>query len=162
MDEEVIILGKKSWLAYVKSFVLSFVFVMLGSLIVGILDVFIDFPISYEVFNNIIYPIVLLVFSAYKLWDTSSYILYYDTEGIWYFSGVLPWTKGVRGVRWRDLDNATCRIGAISWFTNSYDVRINHRYTKENEIYLSDMWKGNKIVEIINEEHNRLIINAEI
>jgi len=159
---EIIELGKKSWLAYVKSLIFSIFQVVMIGLILVILDGFGLLPFSSDIIYNKVILIGFIGLFLYRLWDISSYKLYYDEEGIWMFSGVLPWTKGVSGVRWRDLDSAGSKINAIAWFTNSYDVVLNHRYTKENEIYLSDMWKGNKRVAIINEEHNKLIVNSEI
>ena len=158
---EIIELGKKSWLAYVKSLIFSIFPVVMIGLILEILDGFGWLPFSSDIIDNVVLIGFIGLF-LYSLWDISSYRLYYDEEGIWMSSGVLPWTKGVRGVKWRDLDSASYKINAIAWFTNSYDVILNHRYTKENEIYLSDMWKGNKMVAIINEEHNKLIVNSEI
>jgi len=162
MEIEINQLGRKSWLAYVKLFVWYIVTVFLIELVLAILNGFELIPFSSDIIYSKVILIGFLVLLLYSLWDTASYQLYYDEEGIWVFSGVLPWSKGVNGVRWRDLDGASYKIGAVAWFTNSYDVIINHRYTKENEIYLSDMWKGNKIVAIINEEHNKLIVNSEI
>ncbi|MBA5735453.1 hypothetical protein H3260_27010, partial [Escherichia coli] len=57
------------------------------------------------------------------------------------------------GVKWRDLDSATYFTGFVSWLTNSYTVRLEHRFTKANEILISHMAAGNKAVEEINGTH---------
>ena len=58
---------------------------------------------------------------------------------VWAYSGVLPWKKGVAGVKWRDMDEATFEQGFWSWITGSYTVRIGHRFTKASEIVLTDI-----------------------
>lgn len=41
--------------------------------------------------------IVALAFISYR----ARYV-YCDTRGVWYYSGFLPWTKGIRGITWSD------------------------------------------------------------
>ena len=58
---------------------------------------------------------------------------------MWTYSGILPWKKGVSGVKWRDMDEATFVPGFWSWITGSYTVCIGHRFTKANEIVLTNI-----------------------
>lgn len=53
---------------------------------------------------------------------------------IWVYSGVLPWSKGVAGIKWRDLDEAVYFQGPVSGALRSYCLRIGHRFTKSSEI----------------------------
>ncbi len=75
--------------------------------------------------------------------------LYYDDFGVWVTSGVLPWQKGVSGVKWRDMDEATYEQGFLSWITRSYTVRIGHRFTKASEIRLTNIARGKDVMGII-------------
>ncbi len=65
----------------------------------------------------------------------------------------MPWEKGWGGVKWVDLDEATINIGFIPWLTRSYTIKLRHRYTKENEIVLEDVHRGNEISALINQYH---------
>jgi len=83
--------------------------------------------------------------------------LYYDDVGVWVYAGVLPWKKGVTGVKWRDMDEATFVQGFWSWITRSYTIRIGHRFTKASEIVLTDIAKGKDVVTTLNARQQELI-----
>lgn len=76
--------------------------------------------------------------------------LYFNEHGIWVRSGILPWTKGVNGVQWRDIDDAVYYTGFIAWAFNSYRIRVGHRFTKGSEIFLWSVADGRKFVEEVN------------
>ena len=137
--EAITILGKKSWVAYVFP-------VCLGLLLFFI---FLD---SFKVLC--IVPTIGMVYAFFQL---RSYTLYMDDKGVWIQSGFLPWTKGSRGVKWRDLDDAEYFTGLVSWVTRSYRVLLKHRYTKNSEIYFSHMSNGHQAVMAINEKHDQLL-----
>ncbi len=80
-----------------------------------------------------------------------------DDLGVWVHAGVLPWKKGVSGVKWRDMDEATFVNGFTSWATRSYTVRIGHRFTKDSEIVLTNIARGKDAVAIVNARHQALI-----
>jgi hypothetical protein len=83
--------------------------------------------------------------------------LYYDDVGVWLYSGILPWSKGVRGVKWRDMDEAVYMQSFGSWLLRSWTIRVGHRFTKASEITLTSMARGREAVAIINQQHQRLI-----
>lgn len=83
--------------------------------------------------------------------------LYYDDVGVWLYSGILPWTRGVQGVKWRDMDEASFVQSFWSWLFRSYSIRIGHRYTKANEILLTRMANGKDAVARLNAQHQALI-----
>ncbi|MNK12286.1 hypothetical protein D3C87_303450 [compost metagenome] len=76
--------------------------------------------------------------------------LYLNDHGIWISSGILPWTKGITGVQWRDVDGAGYFQGFLAWTCNSYCVRVGHRFTKSSEIVLRSVANGRKFVEEVN------------
>jgi len=76
--------------------------------------------------------------------------LFIDPEGVWVQSGIFPWTKGVGGVRWRDIDEANYELGFFAWAFKSYKIRVGHRFTKASEIVMFSVHKGNLAVEYIN------------
>jgi hypothetical protein len=89
---------------------------------------------------------------AYKVMELRAYRLYSNEMGIWLYSGILPWNKGVRGVKWRDLDDATYTRSMGSWLLKSYRIRIGHRFTRSNELVLSGIANGDKAVMAINQQ----------
>lgn len=96
-------------------------------------------------------------FITYRVLVIHSFTLYYDDAGVWVYSGVFPWNRGVGGVKWRDLDEAVYFQTFWSWLFKSYSVRIGHRFTKSNEIFLTHMAQGNQSVKVINSRHQDLV-----
>jgi len=141
------VVGVKSWLAYA------------GVAALAALLFFVALPLAFY-WNEMAAAAVLAVSAllvAYRFLLVRSVQLYYDDVGVWVYSGVLPWKKGVAGVKWRDMDDATYVNGFVSWITRSYTVRINHRYTKESEIVLHHIAGGRQAVERINAVHQQMI-----
>jgi hypothetical protein len=93
---------------------------------------------------------------AYKVMELRSYHLFSDEMGVWLYSGVLPWNKGVRGVKWRDLDDATYTRSLGGWLLKSYSLRIGHRFTRSNELILKDIGRGDRAVMTINQQLQEL------
>ncbi|MBW8901775.1 MAG: hypothetical protein JF619_27520, partial [Massilia sp.] len=104
------VIGVKSWLAYAGTFVLAAI------LFFGLL------PLAF-LWNQIAAAAVFIVSAllvGYRLLELRSVQLYYDEVGVWVVAGILPWKKGVTGVKWRDMDEATFVQGFWSWLTRSY------------------------------------------
>jgi len=96
--------------------------------------------------------VIAMTLIAYRWLLIRSFLLYYDDIGVWLYSGVLPWKRGVAGVKWRDLDEAVFTNSFASWLTQSYTVVIRHRFTKENEILVTQMANGKRAVMTINQQ----------
>ena len=137
-SNNVINLSKKSWVAYVLPCFITFLIC----------------SIFYE-FTKLL-AIVPAGYLIYAVLQIRSYQLYMDDNGVWIFSGIFPWSKGVRGVKWRDLDDAVYFTSMFSWAAKSYKIALKHRYTKDNEIFLSHMKKGQESVMQINSRHQKL------
>lgn len=95
--------------------------------------------------------LVALAVFIYKLLHLRSVHLYTNEVGVWLYQGILPWSRGARGVKWRDIEDAMYFTGFFSWMFRSYTVRIGHRFTKTSEIIVSRLARGNKAVEHINQ-----------
>ena len=139
IDENLI--GVKSWTAYLLPIFIS---ISIGAIMIGL---------------NTLLGIIPFVYCLYSILLLRTYKLYFDPEGVWLYSGLFPWQKGIRGVKWRDLDEAVYFTGFSSWLFKSYKIRIGHRFTKEAEIFLSHMHLGDKIVQNINAVHQLAIQN---
>ncbi len=141
------VVGVKSWIAY------------FGTLVIAALLFFGLLPLAF-MWNEIAAGVVFAlsaVLVGYRLLLLRSVQLYYDDVGVWTYSGILPWKKGVSGVKWRDMDEATFSPGFWSWVTGSYTVRIGHRFTKANEIVLTNIARGKAAVTTLNAYQQELI-----
>lgn len=141
------VVGVKSWLAY------------FGTLVLAALLFFALLPLAF-MWNDSAAAVVFVASAllvGYRLLALRSVQLYYDEVGVWTFSGVLPWKKGVSGVKWRDMDEASFVPGFWSWITGSYTVRIGHRYTKSSEIVLTNIARGKAAVATLNGRQQALL-----
>lgn len=141
------VIGVKSWLAYTGLALLA------ALLFFGLLPL--AFLWNQAAAAAVLAGSALLV--GYRFLLVRSVQLYYDDVGVWLYSGVLPWKKGVSGVKWRDMDEATFVNGFWSWATRSYTVRIRHRFTKDSEIVLTNIARGKDAVATINARLQELI-----
>ena len=141
------VVGTKSWIAYFGTLVLA------ALLFFGLL------PLAF-MWNEIAAAVVFVVSAllvGYRLLSLRSVQLYYDDVGVWSYFGILPWKKGVSGVKWRDMDEATFEPGFWSWITGSYTVRIGHRFTKGSEIVLTNIGRGKAAVTTLNAYQQELL-----
>ncbi|MDR0666176.1 MAG: hypothetical protein LBF71_02075 [Campylobacteraceae bacterium] len=153
-----------SWTSYVSSFVLFVVHIAILYGIYYLLTHTVHRWINFSpnVLNIIAYAAIALaavrlIFFVINILSLKSVALYTNSDGVWVYSGIFPWSKGSSGVKWRDMDSATYKTGFLSWLLKTYDVRIEHRFTKENEIALYSIFNGHKAVMHINEMHKKFI-----
>jgi hypothetical protein len=144
-----ITLGRKAWTAYAGPFLLA----------LFLLGIVVPLAWSAAWFVGSLALIASLALIGYKVLMLMSVHLYWDDSGIWLYSGVFPWNKGIRGVKWRDLEEATYSQTMSSWMFKSYSMRLGHRFTKSNEILLTHIAKGHEAVMAINERHQDLARN---
>ncbi|HEX8601387.1 MAG TPA: hypothetical protein VF774_01980 [Pseudoduganella sp.] len=136
----------KAWTAYIGCLLLAVVLVFVLRL---------AFNHSQLAAAGVLAASTLLV--GYRVLLIRSVQLYYDDAGVWLYSGVLPWARGVRGVKWRDMDEAVYVQSLRSWLLRSWTIRVGHRFTKSSTIVLSHMARGREAVTIINERHQQMI-----
>ncbi|AKT33661.1 hypothetical protein RYA05_34725 [Pseudomonas syringae pv. actinidiae] len=151
-----------SWLAY-ANVIMTSIFLIAVSLGIGSWtthnaqsDSAFKIGITFSVFVLV----VSLAIGIYRILFLKSVRLYTDDIGVWIFRGILPWSKGVRGVKWRDIEDAMYYTGFFSWMFRSYTVRIGHRFTKTSEIFVYHLAQGHTAVEHINRMH-QTILQAE-
>ncbi len=137
---EYFVICRKAWTAYVP----LVIFLVLVSILLFETAIFFDRTVTALLWS----PMILWLF--YKWLILRSVRLYHDDLGVWVYQGILPWSKGLRGVKWRDMDESTCITNFGSWLLNSYTIRISHRFTKESEILLTHMYKGREATQKIN------------
>lgn len=133
-----------SFMAYVKPVGICLILIL------------ISFSLSKSV--NSIVSLVGYLFIALSLVNFYCSFLYIKTlklflnqDGVFLHRGIFPWTKGVVGTIWRDISDANYYTGFVCWATNSYRVRVGHRFTKTSEIVIPHVKRGNQAVMEINE-----------
>jgi hypothetical protein len=139
-------LCRKAWTAYIGCFLLAVVMVFVLRL---------AFHHSQLAAAGVLAGSTLLI--GYRVLLIRSVQLYYDDVGVWLYSGVLPWQRGIRGIKWRDLDQAFYRQSFRSWLLRSWSIHVTHRFTPASEIALAHMARGREAVAIINERHQQLL-----
>jgi hypothetical protein len=144
-----------SWLAYVST-VLTIAFFIGISISIGgwtLNNAQTDAAFRFGMTVSVFVLVLSLCICVYKILILSSVQVYKDDVGVWLYRGILPWSKGVRGVKWRDIEDAMYYTGFSSWMFRSYTVRIGHRFTKTSEIYVHHLAQGQNAVENINQLH---------
>lgn len=149
--DESLVLSRKAWTAYVAPTLITAV------VVIGV----IFFMWKKEPMLSAAVIWIVLMGYGYVFGKTRSYKLYMDDSGVWVFQGVLPWRRGSFGVKWRDLDEAIYYTGFMAWFFGAYTISVSHRFTRENEIILTHMYRGNKAVERINRQIQELLLQRE-
>jgi hypothetical protein len=148
MSQDVQVLGVKSWLSYA------------ATAVIAALLFFVALPFAFrwgdEVAGAVLALSALLV--GFRLASTRSVVLYYDHAGVWVYSGVLPWRRGVVGLKWRDVDEAGYEKSFWSWVTRSWTVKVSHRHTRANEILLTNIAGGKAAVAAINARHQQWLL----
>ncbi len=142
-------LSRKAWTAYVSIVVRALI--LLG---LGITAVYWQ-PDYWQITALVL--LIGLTLIAYKIMLLRSVRLYYSDSGVWVYAGILPWKRGVSGVKWRDLDEALFENSFLSWISHSYTVQLKHRFTKAIEIEATSMSNGKQAVVIINQQHQQYI-----
>jgi hypothetical protein len=142
---------KMSWTAYIRPVIVFLVMLLIGVALLGTSVWFAATIIAAAV--------CLFVFNVLSI---RSLVLYTDDRGVWVYSGILPWSKGTSGVKWRDLEDAVYFPNFLSWLFKSYTIRVGHRFTKTSEIVLPHIHCGHDAVVHINELHGQALSSGAI
>ena len=146
------VIGVKSWTAYA------------GVLALAALLFLVALPLAFR-WNELAAAAVLALSAlvvGYRFLLVRSVQLYYDDIGVWVVSGVLPWARGVSGVKWRDMMEASYAGGFFAWVTRSYTVHIGHRFDRGNSIVLHGIARGREAVETVNAIHQQMIRSGAV
>ena len=139
-----------SWVAYARKALLTLVMLAIGTVI-----------LQMSTLAGSVWIVGWLAMCVYGFMELRSVRLYGDSDGVWVARGILPWTKGLHGVKWRDLDEAVYFQSFFSWLSKSFRMRIGHRFTKSSEIYLDHVLRGDLAVQEINRIHIDTMRQAE-
>jgi hypothetical protein len=134
---------RKSWTAFIMPCLVWF---------------FLSFGISEGELTILLFSLIFWGIPI-SLWILSirKYLLYTDTKGVWLSYGLFPWTKGVKGVLWRDLNECVFVNSFFGWLFKSYKVKASHRFTKSSEIAMSHTRNGKQAIVEINGLHHKFL-----
>lgn len=139
------------WTAYIKPF---FVFLSFGT-VGGLMTSIFWLPGTLMLLGA-------LALFVYQVLLIHSVRLFTHPDGVWVYSGVFPWNRGVSGVRWRDLREATFSQSFFGWLFKAYPVTVTNRYQGNNEISLPHIKNGDQAAMHINDLHVQLIGKGEV
>lgn len=148
-----------SWLAYIKTtlkFLLLIILITVGTAMASgsakdPAELYLGIGIGCTI------SLIVIAFFTYRVLFLRSVQVYTDDIGVWLYRGILPWSKGTLGVKWRDLEDAVYYPNFVSWLFRSYTVRVGHRFTKTSEIVVADLSHGREAVEHINGVHREML-----
>ncbi len=145
------VICRKAWPSYLRLFI--------GSLFWLAVSYFIY---SYNASVGLILFALVMAITVFKFFQLRSVRLYVDDVGVWEAKGIVPWKRSQRGVKWRDLDEASYSQNFWGWVFKTHNIVIRHRYTKDFEVVLVGMYCGDKAVGRINSMHLQLLEDGRI
>lgn len=97
---------------------------------------------------------------AYQCVYNRTVVLYMDADGVWVYRGILPWRRGVYGVKWRDIESIVYTQSLPNWLTRSFPVVVVERFTQRSEIRVDHVWHGDRAVTTMNEKLMQIVRDA--
>ena len=138
-----------SWVGYVKIILLGLLlYFLLIAPAVSLLSMLWIFAFDNETATNITFAVLSVIAVGsllYGLTQVRHCRAYADEAGVWFDSGLFPWSRGTRGVRWENFDQALYYPTPFSWIARSYTVDLRDRYghsIKIRNLYNGRDWAG--------------------
>jgi hypothetical protein len=100
--------------------------------------------------NAGVFAMLALAWTAYDFAYLRTMKLYVDVQGVWLAQGLLPWHKGVNGVRWDEMGAASYEASFLSWACKSYRIDVRHRFSTDARLNLAHVKNGHIAVQSIN------------
>lgn len=141
-----------SWVAYIREALAFLLRTVFCSMVTTVLSMGLDrfWHMQTEAWLPVMGLVAGVAWTVYSVWMGCSVRFFTDEQGVWMEMGVFPWQKGVSGVQWRDVGQASYSMGFLSWALRSYDIRVSNRFTTGPELYLRNVHRGDLAVKHIN------------
>lgn len=138
-------IARISWLGYVQYIVIGILLYLFAvSSVFSLISAGFGYALGENkaVANTVFFILTLLylVGFGYVLYRTRQCKAFMDDEGVWFYCGLFPWTRGIRGVRWENFDQAQFRPGMFSWLFCTYTVYLNDRYGRT--VVIKNLFNG--------------------
>lgn len=137
-----------SWVGYIRPTIVFVIFMALAIMLTSVNQAL-----------GLMAVLAALALFVYQVLYLRSLRLFTNDDGVWLFRGILPWNKGIIGVKWRDVEDAVFFTGFVSWAFNAHSVRIGHRFTKTSELIVANVKDGRDAVSHINDLHRAKVGN---
>jgi hypothetical protein len=143
-----------SWVAYLREG-FAFLIRLMVMAVLSLAATYLISKLTKTEFSNINWPslvgfVLAVAWTAYSVALTHSVRIFTNDGGVWMQRGVFPWEKGITGVQWRDVGQASFTQGFASWALRSYDISVSHRFTTGSELIVRNVHLGDKAVIHIN------------
>jgi len=137
------VIGRKSWVAYLGVLIKYGIYIGIFFYV----NIHLATRTDFIWINDYIFYVYayLGAFFIYRIAVLRSYKVSVTNEGVWLHYGIFPWAKSGDGLRWNDADMAFHYPNFISWITNSYTIKVNHKYTNTSDFMASKIWRGRKV-----------------
>jgi hypothetical protein len=132
-------IARKSWVAYLLLVTARLLVTLLAAVVALMVDQTAAFVIA----------ILGVAWTVYGVFWLRTFELFMDADGVWLFRGILPWNKGVNGIKWRDIGGCLYGTGFSSWATKSATITIEHRFTKTSSLVVTEMANAKTAVGIL-------------
>lgn len=73
-----------------------------------------------------------------------------DEDGVWLVSGVFPWTRGMNGIRWREIGIALYRLGLFSWVFGAFTIHVKNRFDANLGLLVHHVRRGDEFISLVN------------
>ncbi len=84
------------------------------------------------------------------VWWRITASVHVDPDGVWLVSGIFPWSRGVYGVRWREIGIAVFHQGFFSWIFDAYTIHVQNRFDVTRGLLMEHVHHGDEFVSHIN------------
>jgi hypothetical protein len=143
-----------SWVAYLREG-FSFLIRLMIMAALSLAATYLISKVTRTDFSQINWPslvgfLLAVAWTVYSIALTHSVRIFTNDGGVWMQRGVFPWEKGITGVQWRDVGQASYTQGFASWALRSYDISVSHRFTTGSEMVVRNVHLGDKAVIHIN------------
>ena len=123
------IIARKSWVAYALLISARLFLTLFAAIVMLMVD-----PTA-----AVAATILGVAWTVYGVLWLKTFELYMDADGVWLFRGILPWNKGINGIKWRDIGGSLYGNGFSSWATKSATITVEHRFTKTSSLVATEM-----------------------
>jgi hypothetical protein len=138
------------WPAYVRPLFAAFMHVFLLSIIPAAIAAAMDKP-QWQAPIIVIGVLINIALFAYDVLYIRSIVFFTDDNGVWVAKGILPWNKGISGVKWRDVSEAVFFQSFASWALKTYTVRVGHKFTNDTELVVANVRNGHEAAQHVNQ-----------
>lgn len=128
-----------AWTAYIKPTVLLAIWLLMAW-------IFQSFGTTFALSFGAVGVLRFVV----AVWWRATASVYADEDGVWLVSGVFPWTRGVYGVRWREIGIAVFRQGLFSWLFSAFTIHIKNRFDANLGLMVDHVRHGDDLVAVVN------------